>query len=155
VISDRSDRRRKKERYHIISTIANIDKKRRTSGKVIPQKGTPKGILFLEKTSTIDAAPVQSQKSPLAHRKSARKKPRNLVMEPASGSEKNGAGREDDFERSSITWERRRQAVPPCYARSISTAGDIRRQMRTYLAEGSEWDKLAYNESFWGQLVDN
>ena len=61
----------------------------------------------------MEAAPVQSQKSPFAQRKSATKNPKNCVIGPASGFEKKGPGSEEDSERSAITWERISAAVPP------------------------------------------
>lgn len=74
----------------------------RTRGKVIPQNGTPNGTLFLINTSNIPARPNHNQKSPFDHKKRATKNPKNLVIDPASGSEKNGVGRSCRAERSAI-----------------------------------------------------
>lgn len=86
-----------------------------TKGNVIPQKGTPNGTLFLEKTSTMLMPPIHNQNNPLDQRNSAAKNPKNFVIDPASGSEKNGVGSDLKVERSAIVWERRRHAVPPCH----------------------------------------
>lgn len=83
-------------------------------GKVKPQNGTPKGTLLRMNTSVIDMPANHDQKRPLDQSSNPSVNPRNLITDPARGSEKKGAGSCLTAERSAVTSAMRINAVPPC-----------------------------------------